>query len=99
MDIGMLWYDDDHKRPLNEKVARAVDHYRTKYGVAPTVCFVNPVTLRDGPEMAAGVHLRSARNVMIDHFWIGVAETAANGNGKGHANGHTGRNGRRHGKG
>ena len=41
MDIGMLWYDDDHKRPIGEKVARAVEHYKTKYGVVPTVCFAN----------------------------------------------------------
>ncbi len=81
MDIGMLWYDDDGKRPLGEKVTRAVDFYKTKYGVAPTVCFVNPATLKDGPDTAGGVQLRSARNVLVDHFWIGVGEAAANGNG------------------
>ena len=83
MDIGMLWYDDDGKRPLGEKVTRAVDFYKTKYGVAPTVCFVNPATLKDGPDTAGGVQLRSARNVLVDHFWIGVGEAAANGNGHG----------------
>jgi len=93
MDIGMLWYDDDGKRPLGEKVTRAVDFYKTKYGVAPTVCFVNPVTLKDGPDTAGGVQLRSARNVLVDHFWIGVGEAAANSNG--HANnGNRRRNGK-----
>jgi hypothetical protein len=77
MDIGMLWYDDDHKRPLNERVSKAVDYYKGKYGVVPTVCFINPATLKDGPEMAAGVQLRAARNVLIDHFWLGIGETAA----------------------
>ena len=38
-----------------------------------------------GPESAAGVQIRSARNVMLDHFWLGVGE--ANGNGNGHSNG------------
>jgi hypothetical protein len=94
MDIGMLWYDDDGKRPLGEKVARAVDFYKSKYGVVPTVCFVNPATLQNGPDTAAGVQLRSARNVLADHFWIGVGEAVANGNGHGRANG----NGRRNGK-
>jgi hypothetical protein len=89
MDIGMLWYDDDGKRPLGEKVTRAVDFYKTKYGVVPTVCFVNPATLKDGPDSAGGVQLRSARNVLIDHFWIGVGEAVANGNGsQARANGH-----------
>ena len=87
MDIGMLWFDDDAKRSLGDKVARAVDYYKTKYGTVPTICFVNPATLKtkDAPDTAGGVQLRSARNVLVDHFWIGVAES--NGNGNGHGNG------------
>ena len=83
MDIGMLWYDDDSKRAFGEKVARAVDYYKAKYGSVPTVCFVNPATIKDAPDTAAGVQIRSARNVMVDHFWLGVGET----NGSEHANG------------
>jgi hypothetical protein len=85
MDIGMLWYDDDNRRSLSEKVARAVDFYKTKYGSPPTVCFINPATLKDkaAPETAGGIQLRSARNVLVDHFWLGVGETNANGNGSG----------------
>jgi hypothetical protein len=83
MDIGMLWYDDDHKRSLGEKVARAVEHYKTKYGVVPTVCYVNPTTLKDGPETSAGVQIRKARDVMADHFWIGMGDVVGNGNGSG----------------
>jgi len=85
MDIGMLWYDDDTKRPLGEKVARAVDYYKTKYGSVPTVCFVNPAALQGAPDSAAGVQIRSARNVMVDHFWLGIGEASSNGNG--HSNG------------
>ena len=93
MDIGMLWYDDDSKRPFSEKVARAVDYYKAKYGSVPTVCFVNPATLKDSPDTAAGVQIRPARNVMVDHFWLGVGESDGdsranvNGHGQGRANG------------
>jgi hypothetical protein len=83
MDIGMLWYDDDSQRPLGEKVARAVDYYKTKYGSVPTVCFVNPAALKDAPDTAAGVQIRSARNVMVDHFWLGVGESHGPGNARG----------------
>ena len=84
MDIGMLWYDDDSRRSLSEKVARAVDFYKTKYGSPPTVCFINPATLKDkaAPDTAGGIQLRSARNVLVDHFWLGVGETNGEGNGK-----------------
>src|SRR5262245_49804694 len=79
MDIGMLWYDDDNKRPFSEKVARAVDFYKAKYGSVPTVCFVNPAAIKQAPDSAAGVQIRPARNVMVDHFWLGVGETNGNG--------------------
>jgi hypothetical protein len=89
MEIGMLWYDGDGRRALGDKVARAVEHYKVKYGHAPTVCYLNPATLKDGPETAGGVQLRTARNVLKDHFWIGVDTTsAANGHGRNGKNGH-----------
>ena len=77
MDVGMLWFDDDPKRGLEEKIARAVAHYRDKYGQAPTLCFVNPGTLNGGPDVAAGVQVRSARSVLPNHFWVGVGDPAA----------------------
>jgi len=106
MDIGMLWYDADARRTLNEKVARAVEHYKAKYGATPTVCFVNPAVLKDAPRGALdvagrrspsgdGVLLRPSRAVMANHFWIGVARTrTGNGNGAA-AHGKNGQKGRR----
>ncbi len=82
MDIGMLWFDDDSKRPLGEKVARAVEYYKAKYGSVPTVCFVNPAAMKEAPDTAAGVQIRSARNVMVDHFWLGVGDSNGNGHGR-----------------
>jgi hypothetical protein len=77
MDIGMLWYDDDTKRKLDEKVARAAQYYQTKYGVAPTICYLHPSMLEDKTGAAGGVQLRSARTVLVNHFWIGVNEPMA----------------------
>ena len=74
MDIGMLWYDDDTKRKLDEKVARAAQYYQTKYGVAPTICYLHPSMLEDKTGAAGSVQLRSARTVLVNHFWIGVNE-------------------------
>ena len=71
----MLWYDDT-KKDLSEKVARAVEYYQTKYGAAPTLCFVNPLMLKQA-ELMNGVQVRPARTVLVNHFWVGVGETAA----------------------
>ncbi len=74
MDIGMLRYDDDVKRSLAQRVAQAAEYYRAKYRVAPTLCFVNPVLLPQGPETAGGVQVRPARTVLPNHFWMGVGD-------------------------
>jgi hypothetical protein len=42
MDTGLLWYDDDSKRPLPLKIAEAVARYRERLSHEPTVCYVNP---------------------------------------------------------
>lgn len=74
MNIGMLWYDDDRKRTLEEKVNRAADHYRQKFGRAPTLCLVNPRSLNGDPTRVSKIELRSAHNVLQHHFWMGIAE-------------------------
>ncbi len=38
MNAGMLWLDDDKQRPLEERVSRAADYYREKYGRLPELC-------------------------------------------------------------
>ena len=74
MDIGMLWYDGDIKRNLAQRVARAAEHYRAKYGVAPNLCFVNPALLPQGAETAGGVQVRPERTILPNHFWLGVGD-------------------------
>jgi hypothetical protein len=77
MDIGMLWYDDDSKRRLDEKVARAVEFYRAKYGVQPTECYVHPGMLAaDQQSMTAGVRVRGNRTMIKNHLWLGVGDNA-----------------------
>jgi hypothetical protein len=80
MEIGMLWYDDT-KKALSEKVARAVEYYTAKYGVAPTLCFVNPSMLRQS-ELMGSVQVRPARMVLSNHLWVGVGEAPVQADGK-----------------
>ncbi len=40
MKTGMLWFDADTRRAFDEKVERAVDYYRQKYGDTPDLCLV-----------------------------------------------------------
>ena len=80
MDVGLLWFDNDSRRGIEEKVQRAVAHYSTKYGHKPNVCFLHPSMLngngrKRGVLKTNGVEVRAGRAILPDHFWIGVVET------------------------
>jgi hypothetical protein len=77
MRVGMLWYDDDRKQDLDDKVGRAANHYRSKYGRVPNLCFANPRTLgKNPPKEIVGLKLRSSGSVLPHHFWLGVDDKA-----------------------
>lgn len=84
MDIGMLWYDDDAKRTLEEKIKRACEFYRSKYGRPANTCYVHPTMLGATPleqtfstVRVEGVHIRPNGTVIKNHLWLGVEEQGA----------------------
>jgi hypothetical protein len=74
MQEGLLWFDADPKRDLADKVARAADRYRFKFGHWPNLCYVHTSMLDHGSIELDGVRLVPAENVLKHHFWIGVDE-------------------------
>lgn len=73
---GLLWYDNDPKRGLDDKVLRAARRYQQKYGMAPNVCYVHPSVLADSgrSDHVDGVHLAVLRSVLPNHYWLGNDE-------------------------
>ena len=71
MKVGMLWLDDDKKRPFDEKVKRAAEYYHTKYGSIPTLCLVNKSMLEE-KKTVGKVVVSPVRTVLPNHFWLGV---------------------------
>lgn len=79
MDIGMLWFDNDPKVDLAEKIAKAAAYYRQKYGKTPDLCFLHPTMLPKNGSEATSLHsplpnfeIRPSKSVMPNYFWIGV---------------------------
>lgn len=79
MDIGMLWFDNDPKADLAEKIRKAAAYYRQKYGVTPDICFLHPTMLPKNVSEATAlrsplpnVEIRTSKSVMPNYFWIGV---------------------------
>jgi hypothetical protein len=88
MEVGLLWYDDDPRRALEDKVGRAAERYHEKYGHWPNTCYVHPQAVIDQPgqdlrvalsseKPKGGIRLVSAPNILLHHYWLGKS------NGKG----------------
>ncbi len=75
MKQGLLWFDNDSKRSLEDKIAQAAARYVQKFGHEPNICYVNPRMIGEGESAAMLKQIRvvSAHNVLLHHFWIGVA--------------------------
>ena len=68
MDIGMLWFDKEDKKCLQEKVERAADYYEKKYGRRPNKVLLNPAQTG----AVAGFMVESSKLVLPHHMWLGV---------------------------
>ena len=73
MKAGMLWLDADARRTLDEKVQRAVEYYRQKYGSTPDLCLVNTATFPEEERSVGEVKVQRARTVLPPHFWVGLS--------------------------
>ena len=45
MKAGLLWYDDDRGRDIEDVIEVCAQRYYEKFGVRPDTCYVNPTTL------------------------------------------------------
>lgn len=70
MAWGMLWYDGDPKRSMEEKVELAAARYQEKYGEWPNTCFVKDDL---GELMVKGCKVIGNSSVLRNHLWLGVS--------------------------
>ena len=88
MKTGMLWFDDDPKRSVDEKIERAARRFLEKYGVVPNLCYANPRTVGDAQRSVAfaaptvraakgpvNISMKQANTILPNHFWLGVSES------------------------
>lgn len=69
---GMMWFDNDPKTSLDEKITRAAAYFRSKYGQNPDTCLVNPTMLSEPQHQTGRIVVRTLRAVLPGHLWIGV---------------------------
>ncbi len=76
VNLGWLWFDDDPKTSLDEKVTLASTRFRQKFGRLPRVCYVSQKVLGDLQLAPSHVQVRTASNVLPGHFLFVVEEQA-----------------------
>jgi len=72
MKEGLLWFDNDPRRNLADKVHQAATRYQAKFGYRPTICYLNQADLETEIEEVGGVRVRPATNIQRHHLWIGI---------------------------
>ena len=78
MRVGWLWFDNDSDRTVEEKVQRAAEQYREKFGRRPDTCYVNPQAIAgEGQSLTYSfqdgiVQIVAARHILPHHFWLGI---------------------------
>jgi hypothetical protein len=65
--IYLGWFDDNPKKPVEEKIDEAVERYVLRFGRRPNVCLVN----RDDCVPHRTVEVRPAGHVHRHHFLVG----------------------------
>lgn len=40
MNVGLLWFDDDPKKPMARKIGETVERYWQRFAVIPTACHI-----------------------------------------------------------
>jgi hypothetical protein len=76
MNVGLLWFDNDPRRDLKEKITRAAKHYRKKHGIPPNVCHVHKSALSDnGKTTKIGqIRVEASPTALLHHLWLGQEE-------------------------
>ena len=68
---GMLWFDNNPKTDLADKVERAAAYYLKKYGLEPDTCLVNPEMMAGKNIIRGQVTIKGNRAILMHHLWIG----------------------------
>jgi hypothetical protein len=65
---GIMWYDNDPKKPSFKKIKEGMEHCQKKYGWTPVRCEVNPKN--DIAEGDVVISVVKRRNILPNHYFL-----------------------------
>ncbi len=79
MMTGMFWFDQETSHPIQERIFKAALYFQEKFGIPPTVCYLNPAGMSDASMEDVNIEVLYNGNIQSDHLWLGVKEESLNG--------------------
>ncbi len=70
MKQGLVWYDNDPKKSLDDKLSEAAHRYKEKFGVEPNVCYIHPSHYDAQRATIAKMRMIRAPQVLPNHLWL-----------------------------
>ena len=67
--FGPMWFDNNPKATIEQKIRTAIAHYTTA-GMVFNTCRVHP-SMVNGLLLVDGIRIEPDREVMPNHFWFG----------------------------
>jgi hypothetical protein len=74
MATGMIWFDNDPHKNINEKIQLAIQYYQRKFGSQPTICFLNPKFREKLLETESKIEVDFNFGLSPDHIWLGMRQ-------------------------
>lgn len=78
MVTGMIWFDNDPQKNINEKIHAAIRYYQNKFGNQPTICSLNPKLEELLVKPVTDIEVFYNPNLSPDHIWLGVRHQVFN---------------------
>ena len=72
MVTGMIWFDNDPKKNINDKIKFAIQFYKRKFGNEPTICSINPKFKELLFFTDSELNVEYNLNISPDHIWLGI---------------------------
>ena len=74
MTTGMFWFDQEISNSIQERIFKASVYFQEKFGVQPTVCYLNPECRLSIPNVINQMEILYNGSIQPNHLWLGVKE-------------------------
>ena len=74
MRQGMLWYDNEKQKEMQEKISGAIAFFQSKYGQIPQACYVHPEELKSEILLDEKVKIQTNERMIKNHIWLEFPE-------------------------